>query len=46
MLLGMPPAGPPQPPAQQAEDKRTPVRATVTDDKPNGVRVMPGSSDN
>jgi len=38
----------PQSSAQQADDKRTPVRASVIDpdDKPNGVRVMPGGSDN
>jgi hypothetical protein len=40
------PASPPQSPAQQAEDKRPPIRAAVIDSddtKPNGVRVMPGS---
>ncbi len=40
------PGSPPQSPAQQAEDKRAPVRATAIDSddtKPNGVRVMPGS---
>jgi len=39
------PASPPQSPAQHADDKRTPARAAVidSDDKPNGVRIMPGS---
>ena len=39
------PASSPQSPAQQAEEKRAPVRAGVidSDEKPNGVRVMPGS---
>ena len=40
------PASSPQSPAQQADDKRTPVRATVIDSdekKPSGIRVMPGS---